>query len=118
MIKQLIAPDSLASIVLVLLAIAVMLLSIGVQKLSAETAALRRELLSLDWGGHGLTSACLISIDVAPGDTLMFTTEHHLTPDQHAAIRAQVDKMLPGVRAVVMAGGLRPVGVLAPVTRA
>ena len=118
MIKQLMAPDALAAIVLVLLAVAVMMLSIGVRKLSAETAAIRRELLSLDQGDHGLTSACLMSIGVAPGDTLMLTTERHLTPGQHAAIRAQVDKMLPGVRALVMAGGLRAVGVLAPVTRA
>ena len=117
MIKQLMAPDSLAAIVLALLAIAVMLLSIGVRKLSAETAALRRELRALDQGGHGLTSTCLTSIDIAPGDTLMLTTDRHLTAEQHAAIRAQVDKLLPGVRTVVLAGGLCPVSVLVPTTR-
>lgn len=112
MIKQLIAPDSLAAIVLVLLAIAVMLLSIGVRKLSAETAALRRERLSLDRDDHGLASACLMSIDVAPGDTLMLTTERRLTFEQHAFIRAQVEAILPGLRTVVLDGGLRPAGVL------
>ena len=117
MIKELMAPDALTAIVLVLLAIAVMLLSIGVRKLSAETAALQRELRALDQGEHGLTSTRLTSIDIAPGDTLMLTTERHLTAEQHAAIHAQVDKLLPGVRAVVLAGGLRPVSVLVPTTR-
>ena len=116
MINQLMAPDALAAIVLVLLAIAVMLLSIGVRKLSAETAALRCELLALGQGGYGLTGACLMSIDVAPGDTLMLTTERRLTFEQHAFIRAQVEAILPGLRTVVLDGGLRPAGVLAPVT--
>lgn len=116
MIKELMAPDALAAIVLVLLAIAVMLLSIGVRKLSAETAAFRRELLALDQGGHGLIIAGLMSIDVAPGDTLMLTTERRLTLEQLAFIRAQVEAFLPGLRTVVLDGGLRPAGVLAPVT--
>lgn len=119
MIELLMAPSSV--IVVVLLAIAVMLLSIGVQKLheaqAADIAALRRELHALEQGGDGLASVCLTSIDIAPGDTLMLTTECHLTVEQHAAIRAQVDKLLPGVRTIVLAGGLRPVSVLVPTTR-
>jgi hypothetical protein len=104
-----------------LIAIAVMLLSIGVQKLykaqAAENAALRRDLEALEQSNSDVVSASFTSINIAPGDTLMLTTERHLTPEQHATIRAQVDKMLPGVRTVVMAGGLRAVSVLAPTTR-
>ena len=105
----------------VLIAIAGVLLSIGVQKLhealACGNAALRRELRAMEQGGADLASACLTSIDIAPGDTLVLTTERHLTAEQHAAIRAQVDKLLPGLRTVVLAGGLRPVSVLVPTTR-
>jgi hypothetical protein len=101
-----------------LLAIAVLLLATGVERIhkaqAAENAALRRELGALEQS----SSTSFTSIDIAPGDTLMLTTERNLTPEQHAAIRAQVDKMLPGVRTVVMAGGLRAVSVLSPTTRA
>ena len=105
----------------VLIAIALTLLAIGVQKMhkahAIDIAALRRELGVLEQSNADVVSASFTSIDIAPGDTLMLTTERHLTPEQHATIRAQVDKMLPGVRTVVMAGGLRAVSVLAPVTR-
>jgi len=106
----------------VLIAIAGVLLSIGVQQIhkaqAAESAALRRERHALGQDSDGLTAASLTSIEIAPGDTLMLTTERHITVEQHAAIRAQVEKLLPGVRTVVLAGGLRPVSVLVPTTRA
>lgn len=52
----------------------------------------------------------LASVTIKPGDTLVITTERFLTADQHASIKQCVESALPGVKALVLVGGLRATG--------
>jgi len=60
-----------------------------------------------------MTSVSLLQLK--PGDVLLITHPQHLTAERGASIREQVNEFFPGVRVLVLSGGVgvsavRPAG--------
>jgi len=108
--------DKMLIVSIVLNGIATLMLAVGARGLhkagAAEMAVLRDDLRTLQGQKADMAIACISSIRVAPGDSLVLTTERWLDDGQVATIRAQVEQTLAGVRVTVLSGNLRALGVL------